>query len=592
MSLTTSVEEWRLRADVQVGEGTFGRVYKATRVSTDSHQIVALKKSRASLSLKSTLLNHERLLLQLLHDHPSIPKVIAYGRLKHFEYLAMEFLGMALNDVHSSLPAVNILVIADQMISALKHVHKNDLVHCDVKPGNILLHPTDSKCLYLVDYGLSRAIVSSTQTSSKDTPSYHVVGTLPYASLNMHYGIRPAPRDDIESLGYSLLHLAIGNLPWMYNVRHGTKKTQHDQVRIKKQLHSGAYLAPDGLSCIGKMIDHARSLKFNQLPNYELLSSQIRETSERAGLLDSSAVDWNIPADASFDDRSPCPVPNDPTFALRPGQIICCQINARTTLEGYSARAGDPSFWRDPSLSPDTWNTVIRPAIVLQVEIDKSTKLWTVKVICIGRGTLTSTDANMVSISSSPTNGSVTPSPAWPLSDSYCYAFPRPQKFFCYPGEVQPITSPWTLSTADVDLLRQKFDNEIFAQTLPSSESVHYYEPLFAKVTALVRDPKHGNAEGEPIEWGGRRAWFDERAALARRHREHERGGIELNAIDDPLDSYWEWDFERWENCQGELSSSVTAGVDDRAELTRLPPLPMIVDVEASNDVLFQASIT
>jgi serine/threonine protein kinase len=80
---------------------------------------VALKKSRASLTLKATLLNHERLLLQLLYDHPSIPQVLAYGRLKHFEYLAMEFLGMALNDVHERcpfLPPANILVIADQMV--------------------------------------------------------------------------------------------------------------------------------------------------------------------------------------------------------------------------------------------------------------------------------------------------------------------------------------------------------------------------------------------------------------------------------------------------------------------------------------------
>lgn len=81
----------------------------------------------------------------------------------------------------------------------------------------------------------------------------------------MHYGIResrpqfqhryllsegmvsPAPRDDIESLGYSLLHLACGNLPWMYNVWHGTRKTQYDQVRIKKLRYSGADLAPDEL---------------------------------------------------------------------------------------------------------------------------------------------------------------------------------------------------------------------------------------------------------------------------------------------------------------------------------------------------------
>jgi hypothetical protein len=94
---------------------------------------------------------------------------------------------------------------------------------------------------------------------------------------------------------------------------------------------------------------------------------------------------------------------------------------------------------------------------------------------------------------------------------------------------------------------------------------------------------------GEPIEWGGRRAWFDERADLAGRLEEHERCGIEQGG-DNPSDSYWDWDFERWPHCQGELSQSVATGVDDDDELVRLPALPVIVDVEASDSVLDQAT--
>jgi hypothetical protein len=69
----------------------------------------------------------------------------------------------------------------------------------------------------------------------------------------------------------------------------------------------------------------------------------------------------------------------------------------------------------------------------LGVEMDKRTMLWTVKVVCIGRGALSSTDTNIVPIFSSPAEGSVTPSPAWPFSDSCCYIFPRSMKFLCYP---------------------------------------------------------------------------------------------------------------------------------------------------------------
>jgi hypothetical protein len=149
------------------------------------------------------------------------------------------------------------------------------------------------------------------------------------------------------------------------------------------------------------------------------------------------------------------------------------------------------------------------------------------------------------------------------------------------------------LGTSDVNFLRQKFDNHTLTQTLSRSEKRYYDEKPFVKVTALGLDLEHGNADGEPIEWGGRRAWLDDYLALAQRREAHELAGVEQDASRDrtPLDSYWEWDFECWENYLGELSSSITEGIDDRAGLLELPSLPVIVDVEASKDVLYQASL-
>ena len=150
------------------------------------------------------------------------------------------------------------------------------------------------------------------------------------------------------------------------------------------------------------------------------------------------------------------------------------------------------------------------------------------------------------------------------------------------------------LGTSDVNFLRQKFDNYTLTQTLSRSEKRYYDEKPFVKVTALGLDLEHGkNADGEPIEWGGRRAWFDDYLTLAQRREAHEMVGVEQDASRDrtALDSYFEWDFERWQNNPGELSSSIMEGIDDRAELLELPSLPVIVEVEASNDVLYQASL-
>ncbi|KAG2053527.1 hypothetical protein BDR06DRAFT_885947 [Suillus hirtellus] len=101
--------------------------------------------------ISSTLLNHERRGPAGTHFHP---KSFAYGRLEHFEYLAVQLLGMNVDEVRAPCPlpaVVGTLVVADQMISALEHIQKNKLVHCDPKTGNIFIHPTDFRYLYLVD---------------------------------------------------------------------------------------------------------------------------------------------------------------------------------------------------------------------------------------------------------------------------------------------------------------------------------------------------------------------------------------------------------------------------------------------------------
>jgi hypothetical protein len=102
----------------------------------------------------------------------------------------------------------------------------------------------------------------------------------------------------MESLGYSLLNLVRGDLPWTHNTRHGTRKTQYDQVRIKKKRYSGADLAPNGFTWIGQMIDCARGLNFDQLPKYDLLRVLIREPDPRACLFDSPdiEIEWDISA--------------------------------------------------------------------------------------------------------------------------------------------------------------------------------------------------------------------------------------------------------------------------------------------------------
>ena len=92
-------------------------MYRATEQSTD--RVVALKKSRVSLRVKRTLLQHEARVLQLLAGYPNVPAVFAYGRVEHFEFLSMQLLHRSLADVvqeKGKLPMARVLDIAGQLV--------------------------------------------------------------------------------------------------------------------------------------------------------------------------------------------------------------------------------------------------------------------------------------------------------------------------------------------------------------------------------------------------------------------------------------------------------------------------------------------
>ena len=74
-------------------------VYRGLDPKDATPLAIAIKKSRVSQRIRRPTLQHEASLLRALMDHPAIPRILAYGHLPHFEYLAMELLGNNLEQV-------------------------------------------------------------------------------------------------------------------------------------------------------------------------------------------------------------------------------------------------------------------------------------------------------------------------------------------------------------------------------------------------------------------------------------------------------------------------------------------------------------
>ena len=73
-----------------------------------------------------------------------------------------------------------------------------------------------SKIVYLIDYGLAREYRDNdTHLHIAERKSREgFIGTIRFASCNVHLEIEPSRRDDLESLFYSIIYMARGILPW------------------------------------------------------------------------------------------------------------------------------------------------------------------------------------------------------------------------------------------------------------------------------------------------------------------------------------------------------------------------------------------
>ncbi|KAG0290400.1 hypothetical protein BGZ98_003482 [Dissophora globulifera] len=138
--------------------------------------------------------------------------------------------------------------------------------------------------LSIVDFGL--AAFYRDAATGKHIPNRgstkHKVGTARYSSINIHCGREHTRRDDIESVGYMLIEFLIGNLPWSglsaRNSRQGWAKMREIKEDIElDELCDGL---PKGFMTY---IGYARSLKFDEEPDYEYLRNLLRSSAGRGG---------------------------------------------------------------------------------------------------------------------------------------------------------------------------------------------------------------------------------------------------------------------------------------------------------------------
>lgn len=195
-----------------IGRGAFGTVLKA--FDEKLHRVVAIKvlapEMAATSPARKRFLREARSSAAVRHEN-----VVSIYAVEDdpIPYLVMEYIpGKTLQqrlDEHGPLDLRNVLRLGKQMADGLAAAHDQQLIHRDVKPGNILLETSIDDRVKITDFGLARAADDASMTQSG-----MITGTPLYMAPEQALGQKLDQRADLFSLGSVLYQMLTGRPPF------------------------------------------------------------------------------------------------------------------------------------------------------------------------------------------------------------------------------------------------------------------------------------------------------------------------------------------------------------------------------------------
>lgn len=236
----------RYRLDDRLGTGGMATVFRARDLMLE--RTVAIKVLRMDLStdpeFRERFKQEARAAANL--SHPNIVTVHDFGLDEDQLFIVMENVpGTDLKTLlqqRGKFATGDTVALMMQACAGLGYAHRSGLVHCDVKPQNMLISPEMQ--LKVVDFGISRALASISPEESIDV----VWGSPLYFSPEQAAGSAPSPASDVYSLGVMMFEMLCGQPPF-------TASTAEELSRLHREARPPAMRSmypaiPHGLETI------------------------------------------------------------------------------------------------------------------------------------------------------------------------------------------------------------------------------------------------------------------------------------------------------------------------------------------------------
>ncbi|MGH2903977.1 MAG: serine/threonine-protein kinase, partial [Solirubrobacteraceae bacterium] len=232
--LSGSALDGRYELHALIGEGAFGRVYRGLdRRLARPVAVKLIKPWWAEDDAWVERFQREAQLLARVSD-PGIVQIYDIGHADSGPYYVAELVdgeSLAKRLRRGALAPTEARAIGEQLCDALAGAHLRGIVHCDVKPANVLI--TASGKVKVGDFGVARLAEGTSQA-----PSATVAGTPRYMSPEQARGRPTGPATDVYSAGVVLYEMLAGEPPFAHGspVELGLRHVQEQPPRLSSEV--------------------------------------------------------------------------------------------------------------------------------------------------------------------------------------------------------------------------------------------------------------------------------------------------------------------------------------------------------------------
>lgn len=273
-----------------LNKGGFGSVFLVKNLRDNTFAVMKTEKR-----IDNPYLRVEYTVQQALNSRGTtsgMAQALDYGRWGAYSVLVMPRLWKSLYDLHREyrFSRKTVFMIGIQLMKRIKALHNTGYIHYDIKPENVMVGYEDRSRIYLIDYGMCLRYLhpNGRRMSAGQLPFR---GTPFFAPVNAMKGLRCSRRDDMESIGYTLMDLLDYDHMWESHEPLGSRR-EFRYIRSRKEyLKESRAGFQDRV--MTKYFRYVWGLRYEEEPDYAYLKRLFVKALRRRGMSNDSNFDWN-----------------------------------------------------------------------------------------------------------------------------------------------------------------------------------------------------------------------------------------------------------------------------------------------------------